>query len=226
MRKRLALNRLTALVYLDCGGAGRQGEVEAVHQSRLVHAGEPPERGLRLAGAGLRFDDDEPPVERRVARGLLYRVGRAVYVEQIPEFGRSLEAVSLSGQVQPYRVDGLLGPLPRSLDIVVLGRINVSEPFFVRADPVGPVTQAQEHVLEGGSARQRRRARCERGGEPQAQQPADATHAVLGVQVVEPPPDGRVLVTRAAFQLQRPAVMRERGYQHRADRLAVAVVPS
>ena len=61
-------------------------------------------------------------------------------------------------------------------------------------------------------------------GNHQAKKPADATHAVLGTQVAELAPDGRVL-TPATFQLQRPAVMRERSHQHRADRLTIAVVP-
>ena len=97
IREEVGDETLDALVYLNSGGAGRQGEVEAVHQSVFVHAGEPPKRGLRLAGAGLRLDNDEWPVERRVTHGLLNRVGRTVYPEQVPEIGYAPEGTSLSG---------------------------------------------------------------------------------------------------------------------------------
>ena len=56
---------LDALVDLDCGGASRQGEIEAVYQFGSIHGREAPEGGLRFAGSGLRLDDDEPLVQRR-----------------------------------------------------------------------------------------------------------------------------------------------------------------
>ena len=96
-REEVGGETLNALVYLDGGGPGREGEVEAVHQSGLVHAGEPPEGGLRLAGACLGLDDDEALIEGGFANGRLNRIGRTVNVEQISEFGHAIEAVSLSG---------------------------------------------------------------------------------------------------------------------------------
>ena len=123
----VANETIDALVNLDRRRTGGQGEVEAVHQVRVVHAGEPPERGLRLAGAGLRLDDDEAPVEGRLVRGILYRVGRAVYAEEFPKFGHVLEAVSLIGYVQPYRFDGFLGAFPGALDVVVRWAVAVFE---------------------------------------------------------------------------------------------------
>ena len=156
MREEIGDELINPVVYLDRCRTGGQGEVQPVHQPLLVHMREPPERGLRLPGAGLRFNDDQLLTERRVAALLLHGVGRTRNVEQILEFGYALKAVSLSGQVQSYRVNGFLGLPLGALEIVITRRVLIRKPALVGADPVGPVAQPQEHVLEGGFGRQRR----------------------------------------------------------------------
>ena len=70
------------LVELGGGGPGGQGEVQAVHQSCLVHPGEAPEGSLSLARAGLGLDDDQRFRRRCIRRSLLDGVGRAVYMRE------------------------------------------------------------------------------------------------------------------------------------------------
>ena len=79
-------------------------------------------------------------------------------------------------------------------------------------------------MLELRPGGQRERVRIERGGEPPAHCCADAGHllsrAQLAVVAPQPGVDGRVVIQR-----QRPAVVRKRGDEQRAHRLAAAVVP-
>ena len=89
-----------ALVNLDCRRTRGQGEVEAVHRSRVVHAGERPERGLRFAGAV----SDSMMMRcwsRCIPRSLLYRVWENRLRLKFREFGHILEAVFLADMSNP-----------------------------------------------------------------------------------------------------------------------------
>ena len=214
---------LDAPVNLACRGAGGQREVDAVDESLLVHAGEPPQGRLGLAGAGLGLEDDDRRVQRRIDRGPLYGVGREP--EERVEAARAGERIPLRGDVQPDLAQCAGGRRPGDgEEVVVVRLVPVREPLLVGADPVGERTQPQEHVLELWPGGQRERALVERGGEPPAHCCADAGHllsrAQLAVVAPQPGVDGRVVIQR-----QRPAVVRKRGDEQRAHHLAAAVVP-
>ena len=182
-------------VHLGCRGPGRQSEVEPVHQPRLVHAGEPPKHGLGLAGAGFGLDDYHGLIQGRSQCGLLLDgVGRraAGYVEQSPEAWDGVNPAPLSGQVQPDILDCPAGLHPCLIHVIAIGNIHELEPVFVGANPVGQGTQAQKHVLEGGSGREGRRVLGPRITEPLAHLTADAPNGLLGVQAGEGLPDVRI----------------------------------
>ena len=214
---------LDAPVNLAGGGAGGQREVDAVDELLLVHSGEPPQRRLGLAGAGLGLEDDDRRVQRRLDRGPLYGVGREP--EERVEAARAGERIPLRGDVQPDLAQRARGPRPGDGEEVVVGRlVGVCEPLLVGADPVGERAQPQEHVLELRPGGQRERVLVERGGEPPAQQRADAGHLLARAQfaVVAPQPGVGGL---SAFQRERPAVVRQRGDEQPAHRLGAVVVP-
>ena len=134
------------------------------------------------------------------------------------------DGAALLVQIQADFRNGLPGVLPGSVDVAVVRFVTEREVGFVRAEPVGQRAQTQEHVLEGGSGRERRRASIERSREPPAHQSADAPDAARGFEAPEGAPDLRIGLA-CTLELQRQAVVGERRHQEIADRLAVSVVP-
>ena len=97
-------------VQLACRRARGQRKVKPVHQPRLVHAGEPPQGCLGLAGAGLRFEDYQGLVQGRLQGsppldGLGWRI--AGEVEQFPKVRDGAQGRALLHQVQPNILDCL-----------------------------------------------------------------------------------------------------------------------
>ena len=206
--------------------SGGQSEVEAIHQARLVQPREPPQRCLRLARSRLRFDDHQPLVQRGTVGGGLDGVGLRDVGEHFVQAGYDGAAhrIALFQYVQTYPLDGLRGGAARAVHVVIPRSVNVLEPEFVGANPVGQVAQAQKMMLKPRRRRQRTIAFIERLREPLPHQSTDAGHLLRWVQVAVASPQTRMLGT-PAVQLQRRPVMRQRRHQQPANRFPTAVVP-
>ena len=215
-------------VQLGCRGAGGQRKVKPIHQPSLVHAGEPPQHGLRLAGAGFGLDDYHGLIQGRFQCGLLLDgVGRraAWYVEQSLETWDCVNRAPLFGQVQPDILDCAARLHPRRIHVIVIGNIHELEPVLVGANPVGQGTQAQKHVLEGGSVGERRRVRRPRITEPLAHLMADAPNGLLGVQAGEGLPDVRIGLF-GVVEVQGFAVVGTRGGKQCGNGVSIIGVPA
>ena len=133
---------------------GRKGEVQAVDQARSPQGGEAQDGGLRLAGAGFGFEDEERAVERCGGGGVLQGAWLRV-PEQAREVGwrrptrpvRSLEAFFANSASRASA-----GPV----DVIRIGPWFEREELPIGADLVGEADEAGEKVRERGRVGERR----------------------------------------------------------------------